>query len=87
MARNETVAHVTDGDAFDTASGKYIRLANVTAPERWEPDHTDAMRALKSLIEGKVVSIVELGRMYGRVVADVHVDGQSVNDIMRAKVG
>ena len=76
------VAKVLDGDTFETASGKRVRLANVNAPEVGKPGADEATAKLRELIDEKNVRINPVGTSYGRVVADVTVDGKSVNDAM-----
>ena len=76
------VAKVLDGDTFETASGKRVRLANVNAPEVGKPGADKATAKLNGLIDEKNVRINPVGTSYGRVVADVTVDGKSVNDAM-----
>lgn len=84
MARNEKVTRVIDGDTFKTSIRRNsVRLANVYAPERRRPGAAAATNALRSLIGGKIVRIQTIGRSYGRAVAEVWIDGRSVNAIMR----
>jgi endonuclease YncB( thermonuclease family) len=87
MARKEKVTRVIDGDTFETASRKNpVRLANVDAPEKGMPGSAAATEALRRMIEGKPVVVETVARdSYGRSVANVKVEGKSVNKVMRAK--
>lgn len=86
--RKETVARVIDGDTFLTKSRKHsIRLANVNAPEKGTKSGTKATQELRKLINGQKVEIETIARdKYGRAVAKVKLDGQSVNKTMKSKL-
>ena len=88
MARKETETRVIDGDTFETASRKRsVRLANVNAPEKNQRGGTAATNALKSLIQGKEVTVDTKARdVYGRTVANVKAGGKSVNQAMNRKL-
>jgi len=78
-----TVKEVIDGDTFKTANR--IRLENVDAPEMSQSGGSDAKQKLESLISGKEVVYEEQARdKYGRIVAQVWVNGKNVNDAMNA---
>ena len=77
----EKVTKVIDGDTFDTAERR-IRLARVYAPELNKSGGEEAKRKLESLIDGKEVSILAVSVSYGRIVAEIELDGKSVNDLM-----
>lgn len=85
--RNEKVTRVIDGDTFKTNSRKHsVRLANVNAPEKGKPGSAKATQALKNLIQGQKVQINTVARdQYGRAVANVKVDGKSVNRAINRK--
>lgn len=85
MSRKERVTRVIDGDTFETASRKHpVRLAGVDTPERGEPGYEDARAALERLIADKTVEIDTKARdAYARSVANVKVDGKSVNKAMK----
>jgi len=85
MKRKETVSRVIDGDTFQTKSRKHpVRLANVDAPEKGTRGGTQATNHLRGLIQGKQVQIDTVARdAYGRAVANVKVDGKSVNNSVR----
>lgn len=87
MARKETVTRVIDGDSFLTGSRRYpVRLANVYAPEKWQPGGEKAATLLKSLIQGKEVFVDTVARdSYGRTIANVSVGPISVNERMLEK--
>lgn len=82
MTTNEKVIRVIDGDTFATDT-RYIRLANVDAPEINSQGGRAATRKLQSLINGKTVSITEVGTSYGRKVAEVTFNRASINQMMR----
>ncbi len=87
MARKEKVTRVIDGDTFMTSSRKKpVRLANYDAPERGNLKYKVSKERLSSMIAGKTVTIdVKARDVYGRAVANVKVDGRSVNSAMRNK--
>lgn len=84
--RQIRVAMVTDGDTFRTSGGDVVRLARVSAPGLGEPGRDIAIRQLKKLIEGKIVTIYPRSNFYKRYTAEVSVDGMPVNDIMRTNI-
>jgi endonuclease YncB( thermonuclease family) len=88
MKRKETVTRIVDGDTFRTASRKHsVRLANVDAPEKGRRGSAKAREDLKALIQGQKVEINTVTRdKYGRSVANVRVEGKSVNQAMRRKL-
>ncbi|MCS7105983.1 MAG: thermonuclease family protein, partial [Candidatus Aenigmarchaeota archaeon] len=50
-----TVARVIDGDTFELANGKKVRLLGVDAPEKNKYFYSEAREKLKELIENKNV--------------------------------
>jgi len=86
--RNEKVTRVIDGDTFKTSSRKHsVRLANVNAPEKGKPGSAKATQALRNLIQGQQVQVDTVARdPYGRAVANVKVDGKSVNRAINRKL-
>lgn len=81
------VRYVTDGDTFRLTSGERIRIAGIDAPEthadrakcRAEIDQGDASAArLRTLIDGRTVGLVRVGRSYNRTVARVTLDGRDL---------
>ena len=86
--RKETVTKVIDGDTFCTRSREHsIRLANVDAPERGTRTGKAATEALRKMIQGEKVVVNTVARdVYGRAVANVKVDGESVNAAMNRKL-
>ena len=81
------VRYVTDGDTFRLTSGERIRIAGIDAPET----HADqskcraeivqgkaAATRLRTMIEGRTVRLVRVGRSYNRTVARVTVDGRDL---------
>ncbi len=78
------VTKVLDGNTFDIESGQRILLANVNVPEDGKPRADEATAKLRELVVGKNVRIEPVGTSYGRVVANVTVDLESVNSAMYA---
>ncbi len=80
-----TVVSVGDGDTMrlsDQGQTKTVRLACVDSPERSQnPWGTMATARLKQLLpKGQLVTLREINRdRYGRTVAEVFVNGQSIN--------
>ena len=88
MPRKEKVTRVIDGDTFETASRKRpIRLANVNAPERGARGGVVATKALKSMIEGEIVSVDTVARdRYNRSIAKVKIGRQSINKALKDRL-
>ena len=86
--RKETVTRVVDGDTFKTSARKHpVRLSNVNAPEIGHRGSVKATNDLKKLIAGKSVVVDTVARdKYGRAVANVKVNGKSVNKAMNQKL-
>lgn len=79
----ERVTRVIDGDTFETTN-RTVRLEDVDTPEAGQLGAEEATNALKGLISGKFVNIdVKAHDTYRRAVAQVWVDGKSVNDFMK----
>lgn len=76
------VMRVLDGDTFETAHGVRVRLAGFDAPELGEPGGKEAAEHLRKMILEKEVRIDQVGTSYDRVVAEVYLDGESVNNEM-----
>jgi len=85
MARREKVTRVIDGDTFETARRKHpVRLAGIDTPEKGQPGYAKAKETLARMIRGKMVEIDTKARdRYSRAVANVKVDGRSVNQAMK----
>lgn len=83
------VADVVDGDTFQLASGKRVRLLGVDAPEYDRCGGPEAKEKLSSLIKDKVVDLKEEHQeAYGRSLALVYQNGRFVNqEIMRDGLG
>jgi len=86
--KKETVTRVIDGDTFQTASRtKSVRLANVNSPEKGTKAGADATKALRNLIGGQKVEVNTVARdIYARAVANVKVNGKSINAAMNRKL-
>ncbi len=74
------VTKVIDGDSFELADGRRIRLLSVDAPEKDRCYHSQSRDHLTSLLEGKSVTLKDITTDdYGRQLANVYVDGNLVN--------
>ena len=73
-----TVKRVIDGDTFETEDGKFVRLSRFDAPELREVGGKEMAAHLRQLIAGKDVRIEQVGTSYGRLVAEVWLDDESV---------
>ncbi len=87
MTIRRTVKRVIDGDTLvinrKIAGTNRIRLAGVRAPERGQRGYISATSRLRGLVSGKTITIVPVGRSYGRVVANVRHRRKSVNKRLR----
>ena len=73
------VIKVIDGDSLVLGTGEEIRLAGINAPEWYEPGGRAAEKMLKSMVYHKMVDIKRIKQgYYGRVIADISVNGQDV---------
>ena len=87
MARKEKVTKVFDGDTFLTnRRTRPVRLNGVDTPERGEKRYGAAKSQLQSLIGGQEVTVDTKARdKYGRSVANVKIEGTSVNQKMKGR--
>ena len=78
-----TVKKIIDGDTFvvnrKIGNTNRIRLARVNAPEKYQYGGKKATNRLRGLIGGKTVTIIPVGRSYGRIVAQVRHRRRSIN--------
>lgn len=75
---------VRDGDSFHTHRAEQIRLANVCCPELNKPGGSQSKRILEGIILGKWIEYEQVAiDVYGRKVAQVWVNGASVNSHMQ----
>ena len=82
IVRQEPI-RVIDGDTF-SLGGRRFRLRNIDTPERGEPGFAQATARLRELLSRGSVRIVPKARdKYGRIVAEVFVDGVDVAALMR----
>ncbi len=71
-----------DGDTLRYGDDR-IRIRGYNAPERSEPGGLEATLRLQQLLHEGTIRIVPHGHdVYGRILADVFVDGQNVADVM-----
>ena len=85
--RNEeaVVKYVIDGDTVVLSDGRHVRYLRIDTPERGEPGFDEARRANERLVLGKEVTLSfhkERFDTYGRTLAEVFVDGQSVTQLL-----
>ncbi len=77
MDVTDSVTRVVDGDTFDTSANGRVRLADVDAPESYEPGFDGATDALEGMIGGRLVflDIDDVSRTdrFGRLVCVVYV--------------
>jgi micrococcal nuclease len=83
IAPGEKVVAVIDGDSFKIGRDQTIRLSSLDAPEVEYCAGKEAKTALTKKISGKNILLKELKTdRYGRVMALVYMDGESVNEYM-----
>ena len=76
------VQEVIDGDTIRLSHNKFVRLANVNAPELGTKGAAAAKHELEKLIGGKTVSYTEDALSYGRTVGTVKSGSKDVNAAM-----
>lgn len=82
------VIYITDGDTFHVLINKIdttIRLHAVDSPEPAQPFSAQAKNALADKVKGKIVSLKTHGKNHDRYVADVTLNGESINEFMVAE--
>lgn len=83
LSSGNIVVEVADGDTFQLASGKRIRLMGVDAPEFDRCGGKEARDRLSSLILNRIVSLKEeASEAYGRTLALIYVNNILVNKVM-----
>jgi len=81
---NGYVERVVDGDTIDIRAGPRVRLQGVDAPEFHQAGGIAAWLALRNVVAERWVQYYRYALdAFGRVVADVWVDGVWVNEHMR----
>ena len=76
----ESVSRVVDGDTLVLASGEWVRLLGIAAPERRKPGGPEATEALRKLVAGEIVEVRREGRdRYGRTLARLRVGGLDIS--------
>lgn len=74
------VVKVMDGDTFEIADGTKVRLHCIDAPELSQPGGEESRVFLSVMLSGQTVGIDKKGiDKYGRVLAEVTVNGSLVN--------
>lgn len=76
------VREVIDGDTVKLPYNKYIRLAEVNAPEKNQKGGAAAKHRLEELVEGKTITYTEDAQSYGRIVGNVKIGNKNVNEAM-----
>ena len=78
------VVGIADGDTITVihnGRGEKIRLHGIDTPEKGQAFGNKAKAVTGSMLRGRVVEITPVTTdRYGRTVAQVHVDGQSLNE-------
>ena len=92
MAQSRRCTEVIDGDTFEVnpkwrfrgRTGNRVRIANLNAPERGTYGAKTATRKLTKAVLAKDVELEGRSFSYGRLVADVKVNGKDVVRIVKA---
>lgn len=79
--RTAVVTRVIDGDTVEIASGEHVRLIGVDTPERGTCGFGRATRAMRQMVEGREVVLVNPGSVqdfdaYERLLRFVEVGGK-----------
>lgn len=83
--------NVVDGDTFDVTpgwrhtdgtTGSRVRIAGIDAPEVGRPGAAAATQSLNDAILNKTVVLYGKSISYGRLVADVAVNGVDVKSLL-----
>lgn len=83
LREQNRVVKVVDGDTFQLASGKRVRLLGVDAPEYDRCGGSQAKTRLQFLINNKIVTLKEEHQeAYGRSLALVYQSGKFINQII-----
>jgi len=79
------LVRVVDGDTFAVGAWT-IRLRGIDTPEIGEPRALLAKQRLATLLSGGPITVIRRAEdVYGRIVADVYVDGRNVAAVLRAE--
>ena len=82
-SRGEQVTEVLDGDSFKISNKQTIRLASLNAPAKENCFGSEATNALTEKILNKRVVLNDLRTdRYGRIIAQVYINGMHVNNFM-----
>jgi endonuclease YncB( thermonuclease family) len=74
--KGSRVLTVYDGDSFELADGRRVRLLGVDAPEKGRCGYEEAKAALREVVEGKHVEMHNIiVDEFGRMVANVELSG------------
>lgn len=73
--KKNTVAKVIDGDSFETADGRRVRMLGLDAPELANCMGNEAKNYLEGIIEGRHIRLKNTVKdSYGRILANVIVE-------------
>ena len=91
LAWTGKVVGIADGDTItvlNNGRGEKIRLHGIDTPEKGQAFANKAKAVTGSMLRGRVVEITPMTTdRYGRTVAQVYVDGQSLNESLVRSVG
>ncbi len=83
LQKQNTVVEVVDGDTFQLASGKRVRLIGVDAPEYDRCGGKEARQRLAELIQNKIVRLEEEQQeTFGRSLALTYQNNKLINEII-----
>lgn len=88
-SRSVRVAEVIDGDTVIIGSGEHVRLIGIDTPEREVCGYREAANALRTLVEGRTVTLVNPKSVqdedrYGRLLRYVDRAGEDAGyDLLR----
>jgi endonuclease YncB( thermonuclease family) len=80
-SRTVVVSRVVDGDTVEIASGAHVRIIGIDTPERGACGYDAATAALRRMVEGRKVDLVDPGSVqdrdaYDRLLRYVDVAGE-----------
>jgi endonuclease YncB( thermonuclease family) len=65
-SRTVVVLRVVDGDTVEIASGAHVRMIGIDTPERGDCGYEEATSALRRMVEGRKVVLVDPASVQGR---------------------
>lgn len=85
QAQQVKISYVYDGDTFKTETGIRVRLYNINAPEKGQPNSYQATQLLKSLRNKTVYLKLKSFDKYGRQVCAVYYNGKDISLLLVEK--